>query len=135
MAGKSSAARPGRPSTLVADEATLRSLEELGMAQSPLDEVAGALRVDRAEVERLFQEEREARLAYEAGRAAGLKALRLAQLKMAETSVPMATLLGKAYLGHVERRENDETAATPSTGALERVRSKIAAIAAQDEPA
>lgn len=115
-----------------ADEATLKALARFGEAQCPIEEVAPALGLTLAKLKRLLKKDAAARQAYEKARALGLVALREAQLKLAGTSAPMAMMLAKVYLGHEERRESDEGDPIDYIGAAERVRAKIAAIAAEE---
>ena len=104
---------------------TIKTLEALGAAQCPLDEVAFIM--DRVGHKRPFSN---AELkAYKKGRAQGLKDLRLAQLDMAKKSVPMATMLGRLYLGQSEQREQDESAPIDYAGIKERIRDKLAVLA------
>ena len=70
--------------------------------------------------------------AYNKGRAQGLRALRVAQFEMAKKSVPMATMLGRVYLG--QQREQDETAVIDYAGIAQRYRASVALITAP-EPA
>ena len=70
--------------------------------------------------------------AYNKGRAQGLRALRVAQFEMAKKSVPMATMLGRLYLG--QQREQDETAVIDYAGIAQRYRASVALITAP-EPA
>ena len=68
--------------------------------------------------------------AYNKGRAQGLRALRVAQFEMAKKSVPMATMLGRLYLG--QQREQDETAVIDYAGIAQRYRASVALITAPE---
>jgi len=68
--------------------------------------------------------------AYNKGRAQGLRALRVAQFEMAKKSVPMATMLGRVYLG--QQREQDETAVIDYAGIAQRYRASVALITAAE---
>jgi len=68
--------------------------------------------------------------AYNKGRAQGLRALRVAQFEMAKKSVPMATMLGRVYLG--QQREQDETAVIDYAGIAQRYRASVALITAPE---
>jgi hypothetical protein len=121
-----------RPSTrLRANAETLEWLERLGELQSSTDETALALGVEAAEVIRFLAESRKARRAFDKGRSEGLQALRRAQLKLAGTNATMAIFLGKTYLGQAERRESEQSGAIDFSHASQRVRDKLAALAAE----
>ncbi|MBV9512197.1 MAG: hypothetical protein JO303_18150 [Caulobacteraceae bacterium] len=132
--GAASVAASDRPPALEANEETLRALGRFGEVQCPPEEAAQALGSDLADLKRLFRQSKLALRTYRTARARGIVALREAQFKLAATSVPMAMMLAKTYLGHDERRESDESVPTDHIGAAQRVRAKLAAIAAQDAP-
>ena len=124
----------GRPRLrpLIADVETLADLERLGAAQCGEDELMRFFSASKTRLMKLMRQPN-ARRTYETAKARGLLALREAQLKMAATSVPMAVLLGKTYLGQNERREDDDQASNTAAGAGERLRAKLAAIVAAAE--
>ena len=99
-------------------------LEELGFAQCSLDEAA--LIMGRAHYRKPFG--KDARKAYEKGRAAGLNELRKAELSMAKKSVAMATTLGRRYLGQAEQREQNESGPIDYAEIKKRHRDRIRAI-------
>ena len=67
--------------------------------------------------------------AYNKGRAQGLRALRVAQFEMAKKSVPMATMLGRLYLGQSEQREQDENAPIDYAAIAKRIRENVSLLA------
>jgi hypothetical protein len=104
-------------------------LEELGFAQCSLDEAA--LIMGRAHYKKAFG--KDARKAYEKGRAAGLNELRKAELSMAKKSVAMATTLGRRYLGQAEQREQNGSGPIDYASIKERHRERIRAILVAEE--
>ena len=109
---------------------TLRRLGELGAAQFSRAETALALGTTEVELDRLFETHRAARLTFEIGRLRTLEALRGAQFALAQSNAAMAMFLGRIYLGQGDRREDEDGQGFDLAGASERVRNKIAAIAA-----
>ena len=124
-------ARLGEPRKLVASDEILSELADLGELQCSIEEIAALFGVTPIQMRGFLRSPRPRR-AFEAGQAEGVVGLRRAQFKMAATSAPMAMLLSKAYLGQDERRETDENAPIEQVGAADRLRAKLAAIAAQD---
>jgi hypothetical protein len=106
-------------------------LEKLGAAQYAEDELAEALGVKPEALAKRMTGRKRARLAYEKGRAAGVMALRSAQLKLAETSAPMAIFLGRVYLGQSERQEVDPGESNEIREVAQSVRDRIAALVAE----
>jgi len=123
----SAPADPKEPTEREKDTAVLTAL---GEAQCPLNEVVIIMDWENRRGD-VFRHDWE-RKAYNRGRAQGLKALRLAQLDMAKKSVPMATMLGRLYLGQTEQREQDETAPIDYAGIAERYRAAVALITAPE---
>ena len=122
----SAEAEPNEPTERDKDTAILTSL---GEAQCPPHEVIVIMGwEDRKDPFRHPWVQK----AYNKGRAQGLRALRVAQFEMAKTSVPMATMLGRVYLG--QQREQDETAVIDYAGIAQRYRASVALITAP-EPA
>jgi len=119
---------------LAADGPTLERLEALGRVQCSLAEVAPLFDVTAKTLQLFVKETKAARLAYERGKVAGVVALREAQFKLAETSVPMATLLGKIFLGQDDRRDSDDNAPFDRAAAAERIRAKIASVILEAGP-
>jgi len=112
---------------------TLRAVERLGRAQCTPDEMAGYFGLTVADVEARLATPQMAKV-YRRGKAAGVVALREAQFKLAATSVPMATLLGKFYLSQNEPRESDDNAPYDRAAAAERIRAKILSVAFAARP-
>jgi hypothetical protein len=102
-------------------EARLTTIKDLGAAQCSLEEVR--ILMGREKRKKLFGTEEEIK-AYQKGRVEALKQLRMAQLEMAKKSVPMATMLGRIYLGQSEQREQDEDAPIDYAAIAERYRAK-----------
>ncbi|MDR3512393.1 MAG: hypothetical protein P4L73_12220 [Caulobacteraceae bacterium] len=112
------------------DEETLETLARLGELQCTPAEAALVFKVSEARMNR-FLAKRRPREAFETARGRGLEALRRAQLKLAETNATMAIFLGKTYLGQAERRELEQSGAIDVSQASQRVRDKLAALAAE----
>ena len=106
-------------------------LEELGAAQFCEDELADALGVDAVALAKRMSGRKKGRLAYEKGRADGLVSLRNAQLKLAETSAPMAIFLGRFYLDQSERREVEPRESNEIAEVAQSVRDRLAALVAE----
>ena len=70
--------------------------------------------------------------AYQKGRVQGLRSLREAQFEMAKKSVPMATMLGRLYLGQSEQREQDESAPIDYVGIAQRIQERVRVLALAD---
>ena len=71
------------------------------------------------------------RRALDKGRNKGLAALRAAQLKLAETSAPMAIFLGRVYLGQSDRGETDPRASNEIAEVAQNVRERLRALVAE----
>ena len=67
--------------------------------------------------------------AYQKGRVQGLLSLREAQFVMAKKSVPMATMLGRLYLGQADQREQDANAPIDYAAIAERIQEKVRLLA------
>jgi len=67
--------------------------------------------------------------AYQKGRVQGLRSLREAQFEMAKKSVPMATMLGRLYLGQSVQREQDENAPIDYAAIAERIQENVRLLA------
>ena len=119
-----------RAGPLRADAATLADLARLGELQCTPDEVALIFGVSEPKMIR-FLKTLKAGKAFAAGRGRGLEAQRRAQFKLAETNAAMAIFLGKNYLGQADRRELEQSAPTDFAQAGQRVRDKLAALAAE----
>ena len=72
--------------------------------------------------------------AYNKGRAQGLRALRVAQFEMAKKSVPMATMLGRLYLGQSVQREQDDSAPIDYLAIAQHYRAQVALITGSGTP-
>jgi len=116
---------------LVADADTLEMLETCGAAQCSMQEVAAILGARLGEAKRFLKLGAQPRAAFERGRANGLKDLREAQIALAEKSVPMATLLGRLYLGQSEQREQDERPKSAGHGSVDRLKRELSGIIAE----
>jgi hypothetical protein len=116
---------------LRADDKTLKRLTQLGELQCTPDEVALIFGVAEAAMAKFLARSRLARAAFAGGRGHGLEAQRRAQFKLAETNATMAIFLGKNYLGQADRRELEQSGAIDLSHAGQRVRDKLAAIAAE----
>ena len=68
--------------------------------------------------------------AYQKGRVQGLRSLREAQFEMAKKSVPMATMLGRLYLG--QQREQDESAPIDYAGIAQRIQERVRVLTLAD---
>jgi hypothetical protein len=113
------------------DAETEQKLIDLGQLLCTPEEVAIALdRGEAATADALAARGSKAAKAYNQGRAYGVKALRRAQLKLAETSVTMAIFLGKTELGQSERRELDLGDAIDLSEAGRRAEERLAALIA-----
>ena len=131
MTDADEAANDGESKPLVADEGTLAQLHACGKAQCSMAEIAAILSTTQKPLKSFMKQGTKARLAYERGRAEGLMALRGAQITLAEKSVPMATLLGRLYLGQSEQREQDETPPAQNRGAADRLKRRLLGIIAE----
>ena len=116
---------------LTCDDDTLARLTKIGAAQCTVVEAAHILGQSEDAFEEFLERRPEARIAFEKAAAEQLERLRAAQFKLAETSPVMAIFLGKQYLGQAERRELDQSAQAQIAGAAERLRNKLAHIAAE----
>jgi hypothetical protein len=122
--------RRARAARLVLDDAVRERLVELAHNQCTLAETARVLGVT---VQAIVKSP-EAREAYDRARAEGLEALRRAQLKLAQTSAPMAMFLGRAYLDQSDRPETEQSGAKDVSSAVERLKAKLASAAAAATP-
>jgi len=120
-------AEPKEPTPRDVDTATLIAL---GEAQCPPNEVIVIMGWENRK--KLFHHAWE-RKAYQKGRVQGLRGLREAQFEMAKKSVPMATMLGRLYLGQTEPREQDENAPIDYAAIAERIRGKVSLLALPGE--
>ena len=107
----------------------LRHLGALGEALFSIPEAALALAVREDDLRELLQRDA-ARLAFEQGRLRTLLTLRRAQFDLARTNATMAMFLGRAHFDQGERREASDEQDAEIEGAAERLRAKIAALAA-----
>ena len=105
-------------------------LKALGELLCTVEQVALAMNHDPTDMAKFLVTYRKARDAFNEGRAEGVKALRRAQLKLAETSVTMAIFLGKTELGQGERRELDLGEAIDLSEAGRRAEERLAALIA-----
>lgn len=112
------------------DAETEQELVALGQLLCTPEEVAVALGRSEAATTPALAGRGKAAKAFNKGRAEGLKALRRAQLKLAETSVTMAIFLGKTELGQGERRELDLGDAIDLSEAGRRAEERLAALIA-----
>jgi hypothetical protein len=113
------------------DDAAMHTrLKALGALQCSTSEIALVLGVSEQALDQFFGRKDFARLAYDTGRGQGFEALRQAQFKLAQTNASMAAFLGKIYLDQCDRREPDQFAAIDVSQAAQRVRDRVAAIAA-----
>ncbi len=126
---------PGGRRRLTADPDTLQRLTELGEAQFTAAEAALALGVPEVNLTRLLARNAAARRAFQAGRMRSLEALRRAQFELARTNAAMAMFLGRLYLGQGDPKEAGDGEAFDLSGAVQRLRDKVAAVAAQPAPA
>ena len=116
-------AEPNQPTERDRDTAILIAL---GEAQCPPNEVIVIMGwEDRKEPFRPTW----VRKAYQKGRVQGLRSLREAQFEMAKKSVPMATMLGRLYLGQSEQREQDANAPIDYAAIAERIRGSVGLLA------
>ena len=122
-------------SQLTDDEPTLAHLAQLGEIQCTAVEAAHALGASPEALDALFVKHPHTRAAFEGARGRGLEALRRAQFKLAQTNATMAMFLGKIYLDQTDRKETEQSGAIDVSGALQRLREKLAVIdaAAQAE--
>jgi len=121
---KTAEAEPKAPTRKQLDTATLMAL---GEAQCPINEVVVIMGWEKRHGD-VFHHTWEGK-AYYRGRAQGLRALREAQFEMAKKSVPMATMLGRLYLGQTEQREQNESVPIDYAGIAQRIREKISLLA------
>jgi len=115
------ARRRRAPAELVVDDARRARLIELGRSQCTEAEAASALGFG---VEALTGNAKAVE-ALNQGRAEGLEALRRAQLKLAETSAPLAMFLGRNYLDQSDRRETEPSGAKEVPDAVQRLVAKL----------
>jgi len=123
-------AAEAEPKKLTRKAQITADLTALGEAQCPHNEVVIIMGWENRLGE-VFHHPWE-RKAYNKGRAQGLRALRVAQFEMAKKSVPMATMLGRVYLGQSDQREQDETTAIDYAGIAQRYRASVALITAAE---
>jgi hypothetical protein len=124
------AAKRAYGAALKETEETLAELETYGAALCTPEEIAAIFGNELHQLQRLFEKTRKAWLAYQRGRATAQLALRKAQLEMAAKSVPMATALGKVYLGQSER-EQDERPKNAGHGSVERLKRELFGVLAE----
>ncbi len=118
---------------LTDDDETVAQIDGLGEAMFSEAETALALGASEKSLQRLFYRSQKARLAYHTGRLRTLQALRQAQIKHAQTNASMAMFLGRTYLGQAESQEAEDGEAFDVSGASQRLRDKLAAIAVGPE--
>ena len=123
-------ARASRRKLFKVDARRKQILTELGQLLCTPEDVALVLGVSQQSVDDSLEAHGKASAAFNAGRAEGVKALRRAQLKLAETSVTMAIFLGKTELGQSERRELDLGDAIDLTEAGRKAEERLAALIA-----
>lgn len=97
----------GRPTKLVADEATLEIVHGLGLIQATIRECAAVFHVDPTTFERFLNDQPGAREAYQDGQGEGMISLRRTQFALATNSAPMAIFLGKNFLGQTDKVVNE----------------------------
>ena len=119
---------------LVVNDELFKELTEFGRLQCTPAEAAGMLNVPVKEIDRIFTKEPKAKKAFDRGRAEGLKALRRAQLKLAETSAPMAMFLGRNYLDQSDRPEAEQSGAKDVPSAVQRLKVMLANAASAGPP-
>jgi hypothetical protein len=99
--------RGGRPHSLLADDSTLKTIENLGKIQCTTKEAAAVLKVAESTFLLFLDREPSAREAYEDGKENGKASLRRMQLRAAEGgNVTMMIWLGKQLLGQRDRVEH-----------------------------
>ena len=126
-AGPRSSARSGR---VKASQQNIDRLNDLGAALFSEGEAAQALDTTSEGLAELFGRSPRARKSYHDARAKALEALRLAQFKHAQTNASMALFLGRIHLSEVESREAGHGEPFDVSGASQRLRDKLAVIAA-----
>jgi hypothetical protein len=112
-------------------EEELAALTELGAAQCTEAEAAGALGLSTESLSDRLSRRTKAHVAFEKGRSAGLKALRQAQLKLAETNASVAIFLGRVYLGQSDRREIEPRESNEIGEVAQNVRERLRALVAE----
>lgn len=101
--------KPGRPRSIVADEATLERLKLIASAQHTQPEAAALLEVSLATFEGFLRAEKKAREIWDAGRESGKASLRRMQFKTAQAgNTTMQIWLGKQYLGQKDKQELEQ---------------------------
>lgn len=115
---------------MVADERTLARLARLGEILCTPAETAFIMGVALETLDQFLDTEPSAKAAFDEGRGLGLEALRAAQLKLAATNATMAMFLGKNHLDQTNRREVEQSDPADVSDALQRLRAKLAAVAA-----
>jgi len=122
-------ADPKEPTDRDKDTATLIAL---GEAQCPVNEVIVIMGWEHRRGD-VFKQAWE-RKAYQKGRVQGLRSLREAQFEMAKKSVPMATMLGRLYLGQSVQREQDDSAPIDYLAIAQHYRAQVALITGSGTP-
>jgi hypothetical protein len=122
---------PDGRSPLILDEPTRAKLIRLGAVQATPAELARSFATTETGIGVFFEDCPEARAVFDQASADALEQLRAAQFKLAEKSSTMAIFLGKHYLGQADRRESDQSAQAEADAAAERLRHKLADIAAR----
>jgi hypothetical protein len=130
---KATASLDPPPGVLKDDDPTRRKLGRLGELQCSLKDVALAFGVTEVRLTNFLKKSKATREAFAASRGRGLEAQRRAQCKLAETNAAMAIFLGKNNLGQTDRRELEQSGAIDNAEAAQRVRNKLAALAAEQE--
>ncbi len=128
---RSSAPKDATGRLLENSDEELVALAELGAAQCTEAEAAGALGLTIESLSDRLNRRTKAHVAFEKGRNAGLKALRQAQLKLAETNASVAIFLGRVYLGQSDRREVDPRESNEIAEVAQNVRERLRALVAE----
>jgi hypothetical protein len=111
-------------------DALLTRLGELGEALFSVADAATAIGVTPEGLDRFLSQKKRARLAFEQGRLRSLMALRQAQLRLAQSNATMAIFVGRDYFGQGGQREMADEKSAEVAGAADRLKRRIAAIAA-----
>ncbi|MBM7045428.1 hypothetical protein [Rhizobium lusitanum] len=95
----------GRPPSLVADAATMKTLKGLGEIQATTRECAAVLSVSHQTFIAFLQREPDAAEALERGKEMGKTSLRRTQFRLAQKNASMAIFLGKNYLDQTDKQD------------------------------
>jgi len=95
----------GRPAALVLDDATLQTIEHLGMIWATTVECAAWLNVTEPTFINFKKRHPEAEEAYKRGWELGKSSLRRTQLRLAQKNAVMAIFLGMQHLGQKDLRQ------------------------------